>query len=262
MGRVGPPRWARCHAAAHLAGLAPARSRPRCHRGHGRAPAHCRPARLRRLRPGHGSEPGRLRRRSGRPRGSTRPAADRSAGLVGRRPIRGGGRRRRPRRPGGAALAAGQPGAGRRGALGDGCLPGLAAGRARGAGGSAAHHRRGPEGARRAVRRDRAQLEGTRRGAGRGTPGRRPRPGRVAARGRPSGRYGHGLGRDGARMRCRWARSGCRRSSGTADADAIGPTHGEWYASRLPQATLTVLPSAGHLLPVANWRRILEAATG
>ena len=44
------------------------------------------------------------------------------------------------------------------------------------------------------------------------------------------------------------------------ESDAIGPRHGEWYAARLPGASLTVLPGAGHLLPVANWGRILEAA--
>lgn len=46
------------------------------------------------------------------------------------------------------------------------------------------------------------------------------------------------------------------------EADAIGTEHGEWYAARLRRATLTVLPDAGHLLPIANWRRILEAAMG
>jgi pimeloyl-ACP methyl ester carboxylesterase len=44
------------------------------------------------------------------------------------------------------------------------------------------------------------------------------------------------------------------------EADAIGPQHGEWYAARLPHADLTVLPGAGHLLPVAYWGRILETA--
>lgn len=44
------------------------------------------------------------------------------------------------------------------------------------------------------------------------------------------------------------------------DADPIGRQHGEWYASRLPGAGLTVLAGSGHLLPVAHWDRILEAA--
>jgi pimeloyl-ACP methyl ester carboxylesterase len=44
------------------------------------------------------------------------------------------------------------------------------------------------------------------------------------------------------------------------DADHIGPEHGRWYAGRLPGAALTVLPGAGHLLPVAHWGPILEAA--
>jgi pimeloyl-ACP methyl ester carboxylesterase len=44
------------------------------------------------------------------------------------------------------------------------------------------------------------------------------------------------------------------------DADPIGPAHGEWYAARLAGASLTVVPGGGHLLPVANWARILEAA--
>jgi pimeloyl-ACP methyl ester carboxylesterase len=44
------------------------------------------------------------------------------------------------------------------------------------------------------------------------------------------------------------------------DADPIGPEHGRWYADRLAGATLTVLPGAGHLLPIAHWAAILEAA--
>jgi pimeloyl-ACP methyl ester carboxylesterase len=44
------------------------------------------------------------------------------------------------------------------------------------------------------------------------------------------------------------------------DADPIGAAHGEWYAARLAGASLTVVPGGGHLLPVANWARILEAA--
>jgi pimeloyl-ACP methyl ester carboxylesterase len=44
------------------------------------------------------------------------------------------------------------------------------------------------------------------------------------------------------------------------DADPIGPEHGRWYADRLAGATLTVLPGAGHLLPIPHWAAILEAA--
>jgi pimeloyl-ACP methyl ester carboxylesterase len=44
------------------------------------------------------------------------------------------------------------------------------------------------------------------------------------------------------------------------DADWIGPQHGRWYADRLADAALTVVPGAGHLLPLTNWRAILEAA--
>jgi pimeloyl-ACP methyl ester carboxylesterase len=44
------------------------------------------------------------------------------------------------------------------------------------------------------------------------------------------------------------------------DADAIGPEHGRWYRDRLPGATLTVLPGAGHLLPLASWGPILRSA--
>jgi pimeloyl-ACP methyl ester carboxylesterase len=44
------------------------------------------------------------------------------------------------------------------------------------------------------------------------------------------------------------------------DADPIGPEHGRWYAERLADATLTVLPNAGHLLPIPHWAAILEAA--
>jgi pimeloyl-ACP methyl ester carboxylesterase len=46
------------------------------------------------------------------------------------------------------------------------------------------------------------------------------------------------------------------------DADAIGPEHGRWYRDRLPGATLTVLPGAGHLLPLASWGPILRSAQG
>jgi pimeloyl-ACP methyl ester carboxylesterase len=44
------------------------------------------------------------------------------------------------------------------------------------------------------------------------------------------------------------------------DADPIGPEHGRWYADRLAGTTLTVLPGAGHLLPITHWTAILEAA--
>ena len=44
------------------------------------------------------------------------------------------------------------------------------------------------------------------------------------------------------------------------DADWIGPEHGRWYAERLEDAELTVVPGAGHLLPLTNWRAILDAA--
>jgi pimeloyl-ACP methyl ester carboxylesterase len=42
--------------------------------------------------------------------------------------------------------------------------------------------------------------------------------------------------------------------------DFIGPAHGEWYAAGLASATLTVLPDAGHLLPIEHWAAILDAA--
>jgi pimeloyl-ACP methyl ester carboxylesterase len=44
------------------------------------------------------------------------------------------------------------------------------------------------------------------------------------------------------------------------DADWIGPEHGHWYAGQLADAQLTLVPGAGHLLPLANWRLILDAA--
>jgi pimeloyl-ACP methyl ester carboxylesterase len=44
------------------------------------------------------------------------------------------------------------------------------------------------------------------------------------------------------------------------DDDLIGVEHGRWYADRLPAATLTVVPGAGHLLPLAHWREILDRA--
>jgi|Tabmets5t2r1_1033131.scaffolds.fasta_scaffold02694_3 pimeloyl-ACP methyl ester carboxylesterase len=44
------------------------------------------------------------------------------------------------------------------------------------------------------------------------------------------------------------------------DADWVGPEHGRWYAERLDDAHLTVVPGAGHLLPLTHWRAILDAA--
>jgi pimeloyl-ACP methyl ester carboxylesterase len=44
------------------------------------------------------------------------------------------------------------------------------------------------------------------------------------------------------------------------EADVIGIEHGRWYADRLSNATLTVVPGAGHLLPLAHWREILDRA--
>jgi pimeloyl-ACP methyl ester carboxylesterase len=46
------------------------------------------------------------------------------------------------------------------------------------------------------------------------------------------------------------------------DADWIGPAHGRWYADRLADSQLNILPGAGHLLPLTNWRAILDAAGG
>ncbi|MGI5865597.1 MAG: alpha/beta fold hydrolase [Myxococcales bacterium] len=45
-------------------------------------------------------------------------------------------------------------------------------------------------------------------------------------------------------------------------ADVIGTEHGRWFAERLSGADLTVVPDAGHLLPLLQWRQILEAALG
>jgi pimeloyl-ACP methyl ester carboxylesterase len=44
------------------------------------------------------------------------------------------------------------------------------------------------------------------------------------------------------------------------DADWIGPEHGRWYADRLGGAQLSIVPGAGHLLPLTNWRAILDAS--
>lgn len=43
--------------------------------------------------------------------------------------------------------------------------------------------------------------------------------------------------------------------------DTLVPAvHGEWYASRLPHATLEVVDGTGHLLPLTHWERVLAAA--
>jgi pimeloyl-ACP methyl ester carboxylesterase len=44
------------------------------------------------------------------------------------------------------------------------------------------------------------------------------------------------------------------------DADWVGAEHGRWYAERLVDARLTIVPGAGHLLPLANWSAIVAAA--
>jgi pimeloyl-ACP methyl ester carboxylesterase len=44
------------------------------------------------------------------------------------------------------------------------------------------------------------------------------------------------------------------------DADWIDPKHGRWYADQLATAELNTVPGAGHLLPLTNWRAILDAA--
>src|SRR5262245_30100952 len=44
------------------------------------------------------------------------------------------------------------------------------------------------------------------------------------------------------------------------DTDWIGPEHGHWYLRQLADAQLTLVPGAGHLLPLTNWRVILDAA--
>ncbi len=44
------------------------------------------------------------------------------------------------------------------------------------------------------------------------------------------------------------------------EADWIGPEHGRWYAAGVADAHLAVVAGAGHLLPLANWRAILDAA--
>ena len=42
------------------------------------------------------------------------------------------------------------------------------------------------------------------------------------------------------------------------EEDPIGVEHGRWYADRFTDATLTVVPGAGHLLPLEHWREILD----
>ena len=45
------------------------------------------------------------------------------------------------------------------------------------------------------------------------------------------------------------------------DADAIvTPAHGEWWAARIPEAAVEVVPGAGHLVIVDAWPRVLSAA--
>jgi len=46
------------------------------------------------------------------------------------------------------------------------------------------------------------------------------------------------------------------------DADAIGPEHGRWWASRLPDARLETHAGLGHLLVVPTWDRTLGHLTG
>jgi pimeloyl-ACP methyl ester carboxylesterase len=46
------------------------------------------------------------------------------------------------------------------------------------------------------------------------------------------------------------------------DADPIGLEHGRWYADRMTGATPTLFADAGHLLPIAHWKAILDAAVG
>lgn len=44
---------------------------------------------------------------------------------------------------------------------------------------------------------------------------------------------------------------------GAEDA-VVGRTHGEWYAARLPDSRLEVVPERGHLLAVPEWERVLS----
>lgn len=44
-----------------------------------------------------------------------------------------------------------------------------------------------------------------------------------------------------------------------AEDELVGPDHGAYWAGALPQAELTVVPGAGHLLPLTHWGKILAA---
>jgi len=44
-----------------------------------------------------------------------------------------------------------------------------------------------------------------------------------------------------------------------ANDQVSGPAHGEWYASRVPQAELKVVPGAGHLVGLTAWGDVLAA---
>jgi pimeloyl-ACP methyl ester carboxylesterase len=39
----------------------------------------------------------------------------------------------------------------------------------------------------------------------------------------------------------------------------VPPDHGAWWAGVLPTSTLTVVPGAGHLLPLLAWKQILAS---
>lgn len=44
------------------------------------------------------------------------------------------------------------------------------------------------------------------------------------------------------------------------DADAMaGPEHGRWWQQVIPDAELTIVPGAGHLVVLAAWEQILDA---
>jgi pimeloyl-ACP methyl ester carboxylesterase len=44
-------------------------------------------------------------------------------------------------------------------------------------------------------------------------------------------------------------------------ADEIGQAHGEWYAARMPNATLDAVDGVGHLVVYPAWKRVLEFLT-
>ena len=45
------------------------------------------------------------------------------------------------------------------------------------------------------------------------------------------------------------------------DADVVvTPAHGEWWAARIPDATVEVVRDAGHLVVVDAWPGVLSAA--